>query len=266
MKNEVWPVYTGKSFNIWQPDTGAYYDSVNVESITEHLYSKRLRQHKTTRSAFNEQSREIIEDPKTLPCKRPRIAFRDVTNPTNTRTLIATLVPPNRVIVNQAPYLLRTAGSAVDEAYLLGVLCSMPLDWQARRTVELHMTFEKINLLTIPDPGAGHPIRDRVAEIAGRLAARDERFTEWANEVGVPVGSVVNETAERDLICELDACVARLYGLNEDDLAVVYSTFDAKRPDRYADHHASVLTHFRHWENQLSHENDELRHRKSEQQ
>ena len=31
------------------------------------------------------------------------------------------------------------------------------------------------------------------------------------------------------------------------DFAVLYSTFDAKRPDRHADHHANVLVHFRRW-------------------
>ncbi len=90
-------------------------------------------------------------------------------------------------------------------------------------------------------------MRDRVAQIAGRLAAVDERFTEWAVEVGVPVGSAHDPEVKSDLICELDACVAILYGIDEDDLAVLYGTFDAKRPDRYADHHANVLTHFRHW-------------------
>jgi len=151
------------------------------------------------------------------------------------------------VIVNQAPYLLRVSGSARDAAYVLSVLCSMLCDWQARCTVELHVTFEQLNSLTIPDPGEGHPVRDRVVEIAGRLAAVDERFALWAAEVGVPVGSASDPAVKANLICELDACVALLYGLDEDDLAVIYSTFDAKRPDRYSDHHATVLAHFRHW-------------------
>ncbi len=186
---EVWPVYKGSSFNLWDPDTGTYYDSVDAASITEHLQEKRRSQSSTRSSAFAEVERAVLDDPATLPCRRARIAFRDVTNPTNTRTIVSALVPPNRVIVNQAPYLLRAAGSARDEAYLLGVLCSMPCDWQARRTVELHVTFEQLNSLTIPDPGEGHPVRDRVIELAARLAASDERFSEWAAEVGVPVAS-----------------------------------------------------------------------------
>lgn len=192
---EVWPVYKGASFNLWEPDTGVYYDSVDVRAVVDHLHEKRLSQARTSRSAFAELPETVLNDPATLPCRRARIAFRDVTRATDTRTLVAALVPPNRVIVNQAPYLLQTAGSVRDEAYLLGVLCSMPCDWQARRTVELHMTFEQLNQLSIPDPGEGHPVRDRVTELAACLAVRDERFQEWAAEVGVPVGQSCTEIA-----------------------------------------------------------------------
>ena len=193
--NEVWPVYKGTSFNLWEPDTGVYYDSVDAVSIEGYLQEKRLSQGRTSSSAFAELPRAVLADPATLPCRRARIAFRDVTNPTNTRTIVASLIPPDRVVANQAPYLLRLAGSLRDEAYLLGVLCSMPCDWQARRTVELHLNFHHLNLLSIPDPGAGHPVRDRVTELAGCLAARDDRFREWAAEVGVSVGAKADEFA-----------------------------------------------------------------------
>lgn len=243
---DVWPVYKGTSFNIWEPDTGIYYDSVDSHPITTHLQKKRQQQHRVSTSAFAEQHAELIEDPATLPCLKPRIAFRNVTNPTNTRTLLAALVPGHLVIVHHAPYLLLTAGTSADEAYVLGVLCSMPLDWQARRTVELNMTFEQLNQLTIPDPGEGHRVRDRVVEISGRLAAVDERYAEWAAEVGVPVGSVRDEATKQDLICELDACVANLYGLDESDLAVIYETFHEGAD--YSERHAAVLEHFRRWD------------------
>ena len=191
----VWPVYKGTSFNLWEPDTGVYYDSVDSDAITDHLQLKRQSQSRTASSAFAELPQSVLDDPGTLPCRRARIAFRDVTNPTNTRTLIAALVPPDRVIVHQAPYLLQTAGTPRDEAYLLGVLSSMPCDWQARRTVELHMTFEQLSLLTIPDPGQGHPVRDRVTELAGRLAARDDRLRDWAEEVGAGVDARANDAS-----------------------------------------------------------------------
>ena len=119
----------------------------------------------------------------------------------------------------------------------------MPCDWQARRKVELVMSFALLNGLAIPDPGEGHHVRDRVVEISGRLAAVDERFADWASEIGVPVGSANDEATKQDLICELDACVALLYGLDEDDLAVIYETFSETRD--YTERHAAVLVHFR---------------------
>ena len=221
----VWPVCSGKSFNVWEPDTGAYYDSADAEQITEHLYQKRRRQRRIRSSAFYGLDSAVIEDPTTLPCLYPRIAFRDVTNPTNTRTMVAALIPGGRVNTESAPYLLQHAGGAKDVAYVLGVLSSMVFDWQARRTVELHIKFAQLNAFSIPDPGPGDSVRARVVDIAGRMAAVDERFVVWASEVGVPIGSVRGREETEDLLAELDACVGHLYGFDAEDLQTIYATF-----------------------------------------
>ena len=240
----VWPVYKGASFNLWNPDTGIYYASVDSAEITEHLQQKRIRQHKQARSPFSEFSEQWINDPSTLPCLRPRIAFRDITNAIDTRTIIASLIPGEVVITDQGPYLLLIRGSEKEEAFLLGVLCSMVLDWYARRVVVLHLTFHVLNNFPIPDVDLdNNPVAQRVVEIAGRLAAVDDRFSGWAEAVGVPVGSVADEATKQYLIYELDACVAHLYGLDEDDLAVIYKTFHEKTD--YSERHRAVLEHFR---------------------
>ena len=246
MRDEVryWPVYTGASFNLWEPDTGIYYASVNAVKITEHLQQKRLRQHKRSNSPFSEFPVKWIEDPYTLPCLKPRITFRDVTRSTDPRTVIVALVPGELVSVHKAPYLLMIQGVERDEAFLLGVLSSMVLDWYARRFVELSLTYAILRDLPIPTVDLDkNPVAQRVVEIAGRLAAVDDRFTEWADAVGVTVGSVTDEDTKQDLICELDASVAYLYGLDEDDLAVIYETFREKTD--YSERHKSVLEHFR---------------------
>lgn len=153
------------------------------------------------------------------------------------------------MITHQAPYLLRVRGTATDEAFLVGVLSSMILDWYARRVVELHLTASILYNFPIPDADVDlNPVARRVVEIAGRLAAVDERYAEWAAEVGVPVGSVTDEATKQDLICELDACVAHLYGLDQDDLAVVYETFHEGAD--YSERHRAVLAHFLRWARQ----------------
>ena len=239
-----WHVYKGASFDLWEPDTGVYFASVDANKITRHLHEKRQRSHLHERSPFSEFSKSWIDNPSTLPCARPRIAFRNVARATDTRTVIAALVPGEIVITHHAPYLLWPKGSPRDEAFLLGLLCSMILDWYARRVVELNLTFHLLNNFPIPDADIyNDPVACRVVEIAGRLATVDDRYSDWAAEVGVPLGSVTDEEAKQDLICELDACVAHLYGLDEDDLAVVYETFHEGAD--YSERHHAVLAHFR---------------------
>ena len=212
--------------------------------MTAALQQKRRNGHRNKRSAFSEMPATWIEDPTTLPCLHPRITIRDVTNSTNTRTVIAALVPGERVITHKAPYLLRVRGTEKDEAFLIGVLSSMILDWYARRVVELTLSASILNNFPIPAADIDNdPVACRTVEIAGRLAAVDNRFSEWADAVGVPVGSANDEPTKSELICELDACVARLYGLDEDDLAVIYGTFHEGAD--YSDRLAAVLAHFR---------------------
>ena len=220
-----WPVVGGAGFNIWEPETGEVYAWADPRTATAALQAKRLNQVKLKSSAFYGMDADWAADPATLPCRAPRIAFRDITNATNTRTCIAALVPPETLLVNQAPYLLRVEGSEADEAFLLGVLSSIPLDWYARRYVELHLNFHILNGLPVPQPEVTDPRRVRVVEIAGRLAAVDDRYAEWAAAVGVPVASVSSAAERDDLVAELDALVAGLYGLSRDQVEHVFATF-----------------------------------------
>jgi phenylpyruvate tautomerase PptA (4-oxalocrotonate tautomerase family) len=157
-----------------------------------------------------------------------------------------------------APYLLWPQGTARDQAYLLGVLCSMPLDWCARRVIERHVTYNHFNSLPIPRAEAGNPYRLRTVEVAGRLATAEPDhtgFRDWAAEVGVEPGSVHSEAEKQDLIAELDAVVAHLYGLDEDDLAVIYDTFHAGAD--YSERQAQVLQHFRDWRKRVEPRNED---------
>ena len=65
-----WPVYMGRAFDLWEPDTGAYYASVDAESITAHLQAKRGRGHRNRRSAFFEFSGDWVRDESTLAALR----------------------------------------------------------------------------------------------------------------------------------------------------------------------------------------------------
>jgi len=240
--DDAWSVYKGASFNLWQPDTGTYYAWAIPAVVTAELHQRRTRAQRLARSAFSEFSREWATDPETLPCWYPRIAFRDIARATDSRTVIACLLPGQIVLTNKAPYLVWPQGDERDEAFLLGVLSSMPLDWYARRVVEVSLNFHIFNGFPIPDPGRTHPVRRRVEQVAGRLAAVNDWYDGWAKEVGVPVCSVA-ESDKPELLAELDAAVALLYGLDEPDLRIIYDTFHEGA--NYSEHCERVLVHHR---------------------
>ena len=154
-----------------------------------------------------------------------RIVFRDMARSTDRRTIIAALIPPEALVNHKAPYLLVRRGGPTEESFLLGVLCSTPLDWYARRFVEMSVNFTIFRRFPIPNPDPADDRYLRTVEIAGRLAAVDDRYGSWAEAVGVPVGSVTTQAEKDDLIAELDAVVAHLYGLNAEDLEVIWDTF-----------------------------------------
>ena len=239
-----WPVYKGKSFNLWTPDTGIYYAWADPGPVLEFLQSKRQRGGKNRRSAHSEFSPQYLQNHETLPCYRARIAFRDVTNRTNRRTVIPCLVPPNVFITNKGPYFLWPSGDEKDQAFLLGILSSLPLDWYARRFVETNLNYFVINPFPIPRPSRKSMLWKRVVERAGRLACPDKRFAEWAKKVGVPCGPLA-EAEKEDHIHELDAVVAHLYGLSESQLIHIFETFHEGW--NFEARLSGVLHHYQAW-------------------
>ena len=218
------PVCSGSGFNIWTPSTGETYSMAKLEDITKFLQTKRLQQRRVKSSAFYELSDAIANDSSTLPFLHPRIAFRTITNSTNTRTVISALVPGRTLLTNNAPYLLNRTGNAKDEALILAILSTYTLDWFSRKTVELSLNFHIFNNLPIPVL-SDRKIVDQLIASAGRLAAVDARFEDWATQVNVPVASVKTDSERTLLNAEIEANVAKLFNLNEDDLCHIFSTF-----------------------------------------
>ncbi|CAB5021301.1 MAG: hypothetical protein F2909_01505 [Actinobacteria bacterium] len=237
-----WPVRGGSGFDVWTPESSETYAWADPKIVVRVLQEKRERQIRLKSSAFYGLSEAWASDPNTLPCNNVRIAFRDITNATNTRTCIAALVPPNVLLTHKAPYLLRIGGNAGTEAFVLGVLSSIPLDWYARRYVELGMTFHIFNGLPIPNVNQDDIRSERLIENSGRLAAVDVRYENWAKAVGVKVGSVKTDAEKDLLIAENDALVAHMYGLTRAQLEHVFKTFH--RGWDYATRLARVLSFY----------------------
>jgi len=240
-----WPVFKGESFDLWTPDTGRYYAWADPKVVIPWLLQKRINSaRRRAASAHSEFPLEYLRDHSTLPCLSARIAFRDVSRSTDSRTVRVALLPPKVFITNAAPYLLWPRGDEKDQAFLLGILSAIPLDWYSRRFVETHVNYFVLNPFPVPRPQRGDKSWQRVVALAGRLACPDDRFTGWAKAVGVKAGPL-NDVEKENMIYELDAVVAHLYGLTEPQLRHIFETFHEGWD--YTARLEATLKHYRTW-------------------
>ena len=139
--------------------------------------------------------------------------------------------------------LLWPRGDEKDQAYLVGrsLLRSRSIGMPGGSS-KVNVNFFIFNPFPIPRPSRDDPRWQRVVALAGRLAAPDHRFAAWAKAVGVEHGKLP-EDEKQDMIAELDALAARLYGLTERQLTHVFETFHEGWD--YETRLRAVLKHFR---------------------
>ena len=212
------PVWKGSSFEQYHPhgsNLAGYGDAIEIENF---LQTKR-EHSREFRKAFPEK---VLLDRSTLPVHDARLAFRAVTNRTNSRTAICCLVPPETPLTDRAPYIAFYEWRSLEQAFVLGVFNSIPFDWQARRSVETTLNYFILNGLTFPPPD-DTPWRD-IGELAAQLSCVDERFAAFGDEAGVEWG-LLAESDRRDKRAKIDALVARAYGLTVDELRFIFNDF-----------------------------------------
>jgi hypothetical protein len=166
--------------------------------------------------------------------KQPRwlMGWRDITNATNERTVIASVFP--RVGVGHTIRVLYLDVSAKQSAAFIGALSSLALDYVGRQVIGgTHLTVESLKQLPVMTPNAFGAeeitfIADRVLE----LTYTSHSMRNWAEDLGYagrPFGW--DESRRAVLRAELDAFFARKYGLTRDELRYVLDPADIKGAD-----------------------------------
>jgi hypothetical protein len=180
------------------------------------------------------------------------IAFRDITNPTNRRTMLSGFVPavgftntlPICIFPGSIPFRRRTC--------LQGNFASLAFDYVARNKLQgRHMNFyilEQLPTLS-PDTYAKPCPWDRrttletwISQRVLKLTCTAEDMLPLADACGFTAGSFQAEyggrlnkwdEAERaELMAELDAAFFILYGIDRDDAQYILSTFKAIHEER----------------------------------
>lgn len=244
-------VYSGASFNLWEPSTGEMFAKSDPDIAKAELSARLQRQLRLKTSAFF--GMDLNTDlGGMLPLERPRLAFRGITNPTNTRTAIVSLIPRNTVLTNIAPYLLTQVDHEKEEAFLLGILSSVPFDWYTRRFIETQMNFHFVNAFPVPEPSKLEQkgpqwsalVQTMTRNSAGLVAAHTD-LASWSNRVSKGSKALKSEDERSAAIAENDAIAAHAYGLTRDQVIYVYESF--QRGWDYESRLAAVLEHYDRW-------------------
>ena len=214
-------LWKGESFDQYAPH-GRYARSCAVSgALWRKIRKPRPGSGQLLRTAPLQKRRDAVSGELT----RARVAFRDVTNRTNSRTVLACLIPPQTLLTNKAPYLAFVKGTELAQASALAILNSLPFDWQARRYVEINLNFFILEGLIVPD--LSEDDFAAIADAAARLSAVDDRFADFAAATGVPCGPLSDTERER-LRIEIDARVACAWDLTSDDLKVMFEDFTSR--------------------------------------
>ncbi len=211
-------VWKGRSFNQYDP----HGEDPAGTGVWDDLYEFICKDNLGS-TAFKHLRGFVLEElSKRIAVNNVRIAFRDVTNSTNSRTVIACLIPPRTPLTHTAPFLTFLNWEQPKWLAVLGVMNSLCFDWLSRRYVGSHLSYFILNMLTFP-PSDNTPWQ-QIGQLAARLSCVDERFADFASEAGVDYGPQTD--AERDdMRAEIDALVARAYDLTEDELSFVFTDF-----------------------------------------
>jgi hypothetical protein len=216
-------VYAGDSFNNWKSRTGnifAYADPAILRKRIEEKFANQIRISSSAFSGLN-FSKDLNSQ---FPYERARIAYRSIARATDARTIIASLVPPNVVLTHISPYVFTLPGNETNEAFLLGVLCSVPFDFYARKFIETAVDIHFMKAFPVPQ-GIDTPFGKKLISNTLNLIPGDQSFKEWKENVeeNPKIPKLTGSTEE--LIFENDALVAAMYGLNTTELAYIFDTF-----------------------------------------
>jgi hypothetical protein len=160
------------------------------------------------------------------------MGWRDITNATNERTVIATAFP--RTAAAHTLRLMAVTAEASLAAVFLALASSLVLDFLARQKIAgTHFTVEMWRQMPIPPPSFYTPadvafIFPRVLE----LTYTSHSMTSFARALGYD-GPPFKWDEERraHLRAEIDAFSAHAYGLTRDELRYILDPADVKGPD-----------------------------------
>jgi len=187
---------------------------------------------------------KVGEDEIELDYEHYRIFYRNIAASTNERAFIATIAPPglffghtiNSVIPVQFdveavnPSAISFRGfynpclTLAEMAFLCGSFNSFAVDYLIRQKITNHLDMFYVYELPIPRYTTGDPYFAEIVERCGMLVCTTPEYDDLKAELGISQG-ITDPEERRRLMAEIDAYVALIYDLAEDELRHILTRF-----------------------------------------
>ena len=242
------PLYEGKMVQAFDHRAASVVINLENQHRPAQPEPATLDQHRNPEWLPNPQF-WVLRSETTFPIAPHLLGFKDVTAPTNVRSMIAALTPGSGA-GNTLPIVSIDDGEAVESALLLANFNAAPFDYVARQKIQgQHLNWFIVEQLPVVPPDryesnrfgpktAGEIVREAVLELtytAHDMAsfARDMGHVDAAGDVMPPFAW--DEERRLHLRAKLDAVFFHLYGVTDrDDVRYIYSTFPIVARDETA--------------------------------
>ena len=239
------PLYQGRT--IWQFDHRANSIRFNAASTHNPYLSEPVTEAEHANPTFCARTQYWVPaenvEATVFGTNRWLLGFRDISNPTNARTMVASLIP----VVgcgHTLPILVSgdEALNADNAAFIVANLNSVCFDFVTRQKVQgTHLTWYTVEQLpVIAEENYDRTFGVKTArEIVGdhvlRLTYTANDMIPFARDMGYDGPPFIwNEEERRHLRARLDALYFHLYGLSRDDAGYVMDTFPIVRREDMA--------------------------------
>ncbi|QUS62573.1 Eco57I restriction-modification methylase domain-containing protein [Synechocystis sp. PCC 7338] len=244
------PLYEGKMIHQFTYQWGEPKYWLDENEAKDNLLSGRI---KSIQKLIKKSGLSIVINPEQvlLDYSTYRLAFRDVAASTNERTVIMTVLPPNKFCPHtmslEQVYEAKIKNNSIDfnfstlnnneRLFLCAVMNSFVVDASLRQSITSHVSFFFVYNTPVPRLQKGDQWFSEIVQRAAKLICTTSEFDELAAEVGlnkkVPLTKgdsggcygVTDEAERAKLRAELDGIIAHLYGLTEIEFKHILSTF-----------------------------------------
>jgi hypothetical protein len=191
-----------------------------------------------------ERGSNLSADDVLLDSSEYRVVFRKITNSTNERTMIAAVLPPNRITeyscqtvrrfelnvkrsqLNEDPLRSIYDYTQTDKEMFLtvGLLNSVPFDFLMRTKINTNIPKYKLEESQVPRLTEGDDWFDFIWTRSARLNCYGDEFEEMRERLN-GIEPATDEDERRELQAEIDAGAFHAYGLDEEEVEYVLNDF-----------------------------------------